>query len=334
MMQIPQIKRLTLPKGYPTPEAMKSCNQNVHSYNPDIWELDYVTYRYLSRIAENDLQNRYHEIIRNMHSYTGPERDPIPLDSYQSSWYWFRKEHQTRLEFALRELEPPVLPKLNHVLETFNKSGPTHPDIPDGTKIIFRYGKRKYMRQMVEQGRVRFSPAELYESEENNAARRDDELHKHSYMPGQYTTIRRESGEVTKPIGDIKRTVTGSKYHLVCFSCVWNVELFEDFQADTCVAVSAPEEFAKRLEVASEPVFPGWYFLDMPVQYFDPYEMRKNEIFDSTISKDFRLAYQNEYRILWSQMNASPIDGFQFVEIGPAQDIMTMYDVDGREIPL
>lgn len=332
MMQIPQIQRLTLPKDYPTQEALESCNQNVHFYHPDMWELEYVPYRYLSGIADVDLRARYSDLVRNMHSYTGPERDPIPIDCYQSSWYWFRKEYQTRLEFALREIEPPALPKLNHEHQSTNKSGPTHPKIPDGTEIIFRYGKRKYMRQMVEQGRVRFSPAELYEGEENNAARRDDELHKHSYMPGQYITIRRESGEVTKPIGDIKRTVQGPSYHLVCFSCVWNVELFEDFQADTCVAVIAPEEFAKRLEVAGELVFPGWYFYHNPVQYFDPYKIQKDEVINSATSKDFRLAYQNEYRILWSQMEAAPIDGFQFVDIGPAQDIMKMYDLDGKVI--
>ena len=52
------------------------------------------------------------------------------------------------------------------------------------------------------------------------------------------------------------------------------------------------------------------------------------------MSKDFQFAYQNEYRIIWSQMTASPVDGFQFVDIGPAQDIMKMYDRDGREIRL
>ncbi len=333
-MQIPKIQRLSLPNGYPTQEAMKSCNQNEHSYNPDIWELEYVTYRYLSGMTESDLNDRYRSIIRNMSSYTGPERDPIPLDSYQSSWYWFHKEHQTRLEFALREMETPISPKFNHEPETSNKSGPIHPAIPGGTEIIFRYGKLEYMRQMVEEGRVRFSPAKLYDDEEYNAARRDDELQKHSFMPGKYTTITLESGKLVKPNGDIQRTVQGPSYHLVCFSCVWNVELFEDFQADTCVTVTAPDEFAKRLEVAGELVFPGWYFYHNPVQYFDPYKIQKDEVINSATSKDFRLAYQNEYRILWSQMEAAPIDGFQFIDIGPALDIMTMYDVDGRVIRL
>ena len=101
-MRIPQIERLVLPKSYPTPEAMKSFSQNEHNYNPDLWELEYVPHRYLSGMTESALQDRYHAIIRNMRSYTEPERDRIPIISYQSSWYWFRKEYQTRLEFALQ----------------------------------------------------------------------------------------------------------------------------------------------------------------------------------------------------------------------------------------
>lgn len=310
---------------------MRSWGQNEHCYHPDMWDLEYVPYRYLSGMSDEDLQNRYHHIVRNMRSYTGPERDVIPIKSYQSSWYWYRKEYQTRLEFALRESEPPTLTHQPPITVT---SGPAYPKIPNGTEVIFRYGKRKYMQQMVEQGKVRFSPAESYEGEENNAARKDDELQKHSFMAGRYTTITHESGRQIKLIGDIRRTVGGPGYHLVCFSCVWDVQLFDDFQADTCVAVTDPGEFARRLEAAGRAIFPGWYFLDCPVQYFDPYERMKNEFFNSAMSKDFRFAYQNEFRILWSQMSAGPINGFQFVDIGPAHDIMTLYDVSGRSVHL
>ena len=145
-------------------------------------------------------------------------------------------------------------------------------------------------------------------------------------------TFTHESGQRLNVIGDIRRAIGGPKYHLVSFSCVRDSELFKDFQADTCVAVTNPAEFAKRLEEAGRSVFPGWYFHNGPIQYFDPYELTKNERLDSAMSKDFRFAYQNEYRIMWSQMTAAPVDGVQFVDIGPAQDIMKMYDRDGREI--
>ncbi len=78
----------------------------------------------------------------------------------------------------------------------------------------------------------------------------------------------------------------------------------------------------------------GWYFHSCPVQYFDPYERKENEFFNWAMSKDFRFAYQNEYRILWSQMTAAPVDGFHFVDIGSAHDLMKMYNKRGEEIRL
>lgn len=330
-MRIPQIERLVLPKRYPTPEAMKSSGHNEHFYHPDMWEHEYLSYRRMKRMTDCDLRRRYVALVRNMRSYTEPEREIIPLNSYQSSWYWFRKEYQTRLEFALRGIEPP---KFNYEPQRLNESGPAHPKVPNGTEIIFRYGKREYMRRMVEQGTIRVSPAESYKCEENNAARQDDELQKHSYMPGQNTTITRASGQRLKVIGDIRRTISGPQYHLVCFSCVWYIELFADFHADTCVVVTDPAKFERRLETAGRTAFPGWYFHSCPVQYFDPYERTENEFFNAAMSKDFRFAYQNEYRILWSQMTAAPVVGFQSVEIGPAHDLMTMYNKRGEEIRL
>ena len=91
----------------PTEEAMKSWGQNEVSYEPELWELEYVTYRYLSGLADHDLLHRYRTVVRSMPSYIAEKRAVIPINSYQSAWYWYRKEHQTRLEFALRNLEPP-----------------------------------------------------------------------------------------------------------------------------------------------------------------------------------------------------------------------------------
>ncbi len=328
-MRIPKIELRTLPQNRPTSEATASCGHNKHDYDPGIWGIEYASFRYLSGITDNNLWDRYRAIIRNMRSYTESERDVIPIISYQSSWYWFRKEYQTRLEFAFRGIK---LPALRHVSSNTSKHGPLHPTPPNGTEIIFRYGSRQYMQKMVKEGIMRFSPAHAYRSIGNDEARCDDELQKHSYLPSRYTTVTHESGQRIKVIGDIRKTVQGSEYYLICFSCVWDSELFREFNADICVAITDPSELAKRLKSASRDTFPQWYFHDGPVQYFDPYERAGNEHLSTAISKDFRFAYQNEYRILWTQLGASPVDGFKTVNIGPAQDIMTMYEANGEKI--
>lgn len=318
-----------LPAGLPAPEAIKSFGQNEHAYHPDMWELEYMTYRYLGRVADDELNDRYGQIVRNMQSLVRPEWDRVPIKSFHSSWYWYRKEHQTRLEFALRgQAAPHAFP----ATADLDLSAPIIPRFPNGTEVIFRYGKREFMRDLVQQGRVRLSPAQSYDSAENNAARKDEELAKHAFMPGQYVTVTKMDGAQFPITGNIRRTVNGPSYHLVCFSCSWNKELFDDFEADTCVAITNPEEFFRRLQIAGQTVFPHWYFMHCPVGYFDPYEQGRNELFDPALSKDFRFAYQREYRLFWSQLDAQPIDGHQFVNIGPAGDIMAMYDADGSLI--
>ena len=308
---------------------MQSWNQNKHSYHPDFWELEYVSYRYLSGLSNEALLDRYRSIIMNMRAYTDRKRDLIPLNSYQSSWYWFRKEHQTRLEFALRNIKSPALPR---ELQLTTGMGPSHPSVPNGTEVIFRYGKRDYMQPMVEYGRIRVSPAQMYKSDENNTARKDDEMRKDTYLPRLYTRIVQKDGDEINVIGDVKRTVGGPQYHLVCLSCVWDTQLFDEFEADVCVEITNPKEFTRRMELGGQSVFQDWYFYDNPVIYFDPYETPDNRHIIPGGSKDFRLAYQSEYRYLWSNIEGDEVQGIQFVNIGPSQDIMTMYDVQGRAI--
>jgi hypothetical protein len=326
---IPRIDRWVLPGALPTVEAMKSWGHNEHSYHPDLWDLEYVTYRYLKGMSEKALRDRYAAVVHSMGTYLTPGRDVIPIISYQSSWYWFRKEHQTRLEFALRGMPAPSLTPcpLRNIGPVQNLGA-----VPNGEKVIFRYGKRKHLEEMLVEGKIRFAPAQQYRGEDNNTARRDEELQKHSFMAGQYTTITLPNGQKIRPRGDVRRTVSGAGYHMVCFSCVWDDQLFDAFDADACVAVLAPEEFTNRVEMRGQAAFPGWYFHHNPVQYFDPYQIGRHERIDASMCKDFLFAYQNEYRILWAQLRAAAIDGARFISSGSIRDIAKLYDRSGNEL--
>ncbi|GGF64801.1 hypothetical protein GCM10011332_18590 [Terasakiella brassicae] len=76
--KIPKIERYTLPENYPTETAMKSWGHNECSYHPEIWEMEYCSHRLLGRMTDEQLLARYHGIVRNMPSYTAPERDVVP----------------------------------------------------------------------------------------------------------------------------------------------------------------------------------------------------------------------------------------------------------------
>ena len=340
-MQIPQITQLQLPDNYPTQEELNSLNQNRGHYDPHTWTHTYVKVdRYLSKLEDSDLRARYCAVLRNMRSYSHPERERISISSYRSSWYWFRKEHQTRLEFALRgiSIEPRAL---NRATQGVSESPPSYMQTLDGKVVLFRYDKRKYIRKMVEQGLIRFSPAAAYEDKTHIAARRDNELERNSYLFDTPVTLipqggRLKGNRINLHAEKLQRTIPMSPYHLVCFSCVWDNDLFEEFEADTCAVVTDREELMRRLKTMGNKIFPNYNLVCGSVEYFDPYEAEENisiESANQAMYKDFQFAYQHECRIMvWSRSRVAPINVHQVVNIGPAQDIMQMLDKDGKAI--
>jgi hypothetical protein len=322
MLRIPA---LPIPDILPHPDAIKSCGDNRYSYGPEAWEFHYETYRYLGRVEEARLLERYRAIARNMRALVSPDRHVIPIASFLSSWYWYRKEHQTRLEFFLREQEPPLNPAgiLSELPASF--AAPIRPRHPNAGDVLFRYGRREYMQAMIERGCVRISAASFYRGLEKDSARADEELSKSCFLPGEYTTLTTQVGKKIPVIGDVCRTASSPNYLVLCMSCDWDFALFGDFGADSCVVIRDPDEFARRLELAAKDRLDGWYFYHNPVEYFDPYEMPRKQLFDAAVCKDFRFAHQREYRFLWMNTIGREASGFINLELGPLTGIAELH---------
>jgi len=308
---------------------MRSGRNNRHSYEPEFWEFQYEIYRYLSQISEPQLARRYRFILRNMHTLISPDRHIIPIQSFNSSWYWYRKEHQTRLEFLIRGIDTPMEPPTG-ILNNSPLAAPARPRSPNAGDILFRYGERKYMQAMVEQGSIRIAPASYYRSEEEDCGRADNELSKRSFWPGEYSRITTEDGKEIPIKGDVQRTVSFPDYFVLCMSCDWDLILFDDLPADSCVIIRHPEAFAQRLEIAANYYLDGWYFFHGPVQYFDPYEMSRKEFFDPGMCKNFCYAYQREYRFLWIHLDGKKASEFKFLDLGALNDVAELYVRDTR----
>jgi len=100
-------------------------------------------------------------------------------------------------------------------------------------------------------------------------------------------------------------------------ACDWDRELFNDFDdVDACLVIKDVEHFAYRIENAASTQLPGWFFHHNPVEYFDPYEMGLDKHIDAGMYKDFRFAYQREYRFIWAPPDGVVPDGFKFLELG------------------
>lgn len=317
----PRIERYPLPP-LPAPEVVRSNGHNDVSYEHDLWELQYVPHRWLERVSDVELITRYQHLVRNRRTFVGPRCDARGIDDYRSSWYWFRKDFITRLEFAMRGLELPSV----HKVET--PQG-TPPRVPHG-EVLYRFGQRAHMLELMS-GKVRFSPAKTYTTIENDEARQDEETAKHAYSAGQHVRVILPDGQSIPILGNLKTSVAGPGYHMACFTREWDPQFLQAF-GDTCVVVHDIDEFARRVGEAGQTVFPCWYWIYTDAEYFDPYERPRGHKLRTAISKDFLFAYQREYRFFWDQLGASPIDGVQYVDIGPTDGLLSIYDRNGNSL--
>lgn len=322
MLRVPS---LHLPESMPHSEAIRSFGDNLHSYEPEFWEFQYQVYRYLERATDGHLIERYKDILRNMKALISRDRDVIPIQSFLSSWYWFRKEHQTRFEFALRNVSLPVASPHGIKFNNEIMGAPVRPRHPNAGDVLFRYDKRTRIEELAHEGKIRIRPASDFRQMEHNRARQDEECSKKSFLAGAHTRITTRDGHNIPILGDVEQTVSMPDYYVFCMTCDWDPELFTDFEADTCIVIKDAELFARRVEIAAALQLLGWYFHHNPVQYFDPYERLKNEYFGAMMSKDFRFAYQREYRFLWSPQNGGAPDGFKFLELGSLGNLVEVH---------
>jgi hypothetical protein len=313
------VEKLALPHKMPTPEAIKSWGQNKYSYDPEAWELEYQVVRYLVNLSLEDLRKRHDELLRNMAALSSPDRHVIPINSFLSSWFWYRKEHQTRLEFRLRGEPGPAA--LGAPTADRPADGVPRPKHPNAAHIVYKYGRRDHMESLVQAGKLRIGPAAYYLDTDIGAARTDNELAKASYLTGGTTTVKTSDGRVQPIIDDLKRTTSAPNYFLFCVAADWDPALAVDFGVDTCAIIENEEEFSRRLTRATDAVLPDWLFHRNPVDYFDPYERRKNEHIDPVMSKDFKFAYQREFRYIWINPAAPEPKDFLFLDLGPLTDI-------------
>lgn len=199
------------------------------------------------------------------------------------------------------------------------------PRSPNAADVLFRYGSRKWLQDFVKFGKTRISAAREYALLETDTARQDDELVKDAFMPGAYTKITTEDGRELRIAGDLKQSISGTDYFVYCASCDWDPGLFDDFKADCCVVIKNPDELARRFEITSKSQLDGWYFHHCPVEYFDPYERRANQRIDNAMSKDFRFAYQREYRYLCASFSGLSATDFKLLELGSLDDIAELH---------
>lgn len=332
-----QITPLELPTELPHPEAIRTCGRNEVSYEPQMWELEYHANRYLVNMSDDDLRKRYFDLRRNMLRLIIPPRNAIPIHLPLSSWFWYRKEHQTRLEFNHRNLSEPDGDSLESALKTRRRTGKDE-QLSNAGSVLYRYGRRPHLCDWLE-GKIRLSAASTFIDVECDDARQDDEKEKACFSPGQQVRISLPNGREVTPIGDVKYTKfyrasdsqidkpKAADYFVLCLSSAEDDELAVDFAASAFVRISNVDEFARRIQIAGERQLPNAVFTHNPVEYYDPQEHDPNQRIDTAMSKPFRFAYQQEYRFVWLDYSGQPKKKHLELVIERLDDIAEMTSV-------
>jgi hypothetical protein len=304
-------------------------------YDTELWAFDYDNYSYLERVSDEDLHIRYKEIVNNVGHLVCSLRDTFPArDHIKSSWWWLKIKFQTELEYSHRGI---ALPGVKETLSIPEGPDAYTPSTPNECNFVVRYGEAKWLMPMLTEGTIRISPASRYNSEvlEIDNARHADELKNHRYVPGNRLTISHaRTGQAIPILGNFMHTIRARDYYVLCFSHEFDYRLFSSFKndqgetADACLVINNIDEFAKRLDVAMQERFSNWNFYWNRVFYFEPYYNVPGKTKPTPGAyKDFKYAYQREYRFLWHPLSFDPwprLATFD-IKLGSLEDIAILH---------
>jgi hypothetical protein len=257
-----------------------------------------------------ELNRRAADLISNILTLT-PQGQIGCLQIEGGGTEWMRKVTHVFEEFQLR-FGPYPGGFSKETLEALQAPKPTFPDVPPGWRALsaaglekgrclLKFGKRSHMEAMVGAGTIRIAPASVYKDPSLNAAVHDDELSfERIAPPGAGLNVSRTPGGPFAPVGGIfdlrvQETIP-TDYLVYCLTHAADHRLFDDFEADACVAITNPKEFLQRLTSAVKTALPEWSPGAGRVRYVDPHGDLTGELW-IPLTKHFRYSYQSELRI-------------------------------------
>src|SRR5207248_1805016 len=121
---------------------------------------------------------------------------------------------------------------------------------PEAGTYLVKYGERKHMADLYEQGWLMIKPASSYRDPSLNTAVRDDELTvsgiglRSSFRIGILDQSTGEQIFEAPPLSNVVCTSTSIKnYFVYCLSSTLDIRLFDDFGYDACVILTDPADF-------------------------------------------------------------------------------------------
>jgi len=276
------------------------------------WEMQYRADRYLRHLTDEELGERLGVVTNNLMNLTHDQKiTPIPMDQegesvsamYAHVMEEFRLRRSGIADHQIQQFRYPDYdwPGITKAYDAFNAL-----NITPGEYLI-KYSKQAFIQAAFERGEIRISPASRYNDPSLNYSIMDDELSLSLRPPDTAT-------------GDWPKVVTtGTDYYVYCLANEFSLRLFGDFEADACLVITRPYVFFDRLSEAVMRKLFLWQGYAKPVQYIDPVRPQKAKM-DLYCSKNFRFAYQREYRMIWKPISPRSALPYIHVEIGSLED--------------
>ena len=300
----------------------------------ELWRLQYQHDRYLQYMDRNQLGQRFKDILNNVLTLSQKGQIGLHLEE-ESLAYWSPLLTHVLEEGELRGMDHRML--AGSEIQVPNA---TYPEIPKAhlaiENIIFpnpcliKFGKVKYLKDMVEFGRFRMKPASEYSDPSLNRAQRDDELTITLELhPSRVQISHGILKGTVKPIGNVRYNITSqTDYYAFCMASSMALRLVDDFDADCCVVISKPDQFLRFFIDSCKKSLPRefkWRGFAFPVEYVDPCNPPVKEM-DVYFTKHFRYWYQQEYRVTFIPNRPVGKLGFIDLEIGDLHDLCTIIE--------
>lgn len=307
----------------------------------ELWRHNYRQARDLDHLLPEELSERFHDCTIN--SVVRTEREKLALRpvTESESIRWLTLITEVLEECQLRNYAYPYPLDINS--STSNALEHFFDPIPDIDQVIehydlgskpylLKFGNPKYLRQALEYGRLRISPASYYDSDEHNYARLDNELERFFKLNPRNKIISEESLESTIGNGQTAgwtRIASPADYLLYSMCSEYSSRLFGDFNSDACLVIFDPEKFLDKLISGVRQSLSGWDIESSHVSYYDPIRTDPKTISVPKF-KPFRHTYQNEMRLIC--IPPKPVVKLQHleIEIGSLTDCALLVDLSSH----
>lgn len=295
----------------------------------------------MEHLKEDELQQRAKDVFNNMLLLNEESKISLPKISRETEKWMILWTHVLE-EFVIRFGPYPAgfkngfmknvrIPDPRSVLAPKAANAVKTTSLPSG-EYLFKYSKSIYLKQAINEKKIRISPASSYDDPSLNLAIRDKELELSINPSPSELKMKAYDGKTGEYKGDISpsnfvhTTRSKTNYYVYCLSLSFSPRLFLDFDADACLIIRKPSEFQEKILSAFEAKVQNWSGVGQKVCYIDPLNCPIGDI-DVFSSKDFRYAYQREYRFIW--LPSTPVQGLDhvFIEMPDIEKYCYLVDI-------